>query len=151
SRLRCTPPLHVGDAKAVKSPASIAAVGTYARLSVGLTRVFVPWYPAKKNSNASPRNWLVPDLVTALTAAPECMPFCAVRALVSARNSCSASGNGSGRFRLSYGLLCVAPSRLYATPKASPPPTEKALPPCAPPMLLLVALFNGCGTTAGRN
>ena len=41
-RLRCTPALQAGEAKAVKSPASIAAVGTNARLSVGLTVVFVP-------------------------------------------------------------------------------------------------------------
>ena len=37
------PALQAGEANAVKSPASIAAVGTNARLSVGLTRVFVPW------------------------------------------------------------------------------------------------------------
>src|SRR5215510_14695398 len=48
-RFRCTPALHAGDAKVVKSPASIAAVGTNARLSDGLTVSFVPWYPKKKN------------------------------------------------------------------------------------------------------
>ncbi len=42
-RVRCTPALHAGEAKAVKSPASIAAVGTNALLSVGFTVVFVPW------------------------------------------------------------------------------------------------------------
>ena len=45
------------------------------------------------------------DLVAALTDAPEWKPFCAFCALVSTRNSCSASGNGSGRLKLSYGLL----------------------------------------------
>ena len=48
---------------------------------------------------------LVPDLVTALTEAPECIPLFAFVELVSTRNSCIASGNGSGRLRLSYGLL----------------------------------------------
>ena len=33
---------------------------------------------------------LVPDLVTAFTDAPECMPLCADRPLVATRNSCSA-------------------------------------------------------------
>src|SRR5262245_45239454 len=42
SRLRCTPALHAGEANVVKSPASMAAVGTNARLSVGFTRVLVP-------------------------------------------------------------------------------------------------------------
>ena len=42
-RVICRPLLHAGEVYAVKSPASMAAVGTYARLSVGTTRVFVPW------------------------------------------------------------------------------------------------------------
>jgi len=46
----------------------------------------------------------------AFTDALECTPLLAVVELVSRRNSCSASGNGSGRLRLSYGLLCIAPS-----------------------------------------
>ena len=53
---------------------------------------------------------LVPDLVTALTAAAPCIPFCADRPLVATRNSCSASGKGSGRFVLLCGLLWDAPS-----------------------------------------
>jgi hypothetical protein len=52
----------------------------------------------------------VPDLVTAFTVAPECVPFSAERPLVATRNSCSASGKGNGRFRLSYVSLCIAPS-----------------------------------------
>ncbi len=79
------------------------------------------------------------------------MPFCAVSALVSAWNSCSASGNGSGRFRLSYGLLCIAPSSTYDTPNDRPPASEYAWPPLLPPMLRLVAFSAGCGTAAGRN
>ena len=55
---------------------------------------------------------LVPDLVTALTEAPEWTPFCADRPLVATLNSCSASGNGSGRFALFCGLLCMAPSSM---------------------------------------
>ena len=46
----CRPALQAGEANAVKSPASMAAVGTNAGLSEGSCRVFVPWYPAKKNS-----------------------------------------------------------------------------------------------------
>jgi hypothetical protein len=57
------------------------------------------------NSNALPWKLFVPDLVTALTDAPECMPFCAERPLVATLNSCSASGNGSGRFALFCGSL----------------------------------------------
>ncbi len=42
-RVTAVPLLHAADAYAVKSPASIAAVGTNALLSVGFTRVLVPW------------------------------------------------------------------------------------------------------------
>ena len=42
-RFLAVPALHAAEANAVKSPASIAAVGTNARLSVGTTRVLVPW------------------------------------------------------------------------------------------------------------
>ena len=59
-----------------------------------------------------PENRLVPDFVTALTAAADWNPFCAERPLVATRNSWSASGNGSGRLTFSCGLLCVAPSRM---------------------------------------
>src|SRR5262249_36836148 len=44
------PALHVGDAKAVKSPASIAAVGTYFLMAAGSCRSVVPCYPPKKNN-----------------------------------------------------------------------------------------------------
>ena len=71
------------------------------------------------------------------------MPFCAVSALVSALNSRSASGNGSGRFRLSYGLLCVAPSSTNDTPNDKPPASEYAWPPLLPPMLRLVGVQRG--------
>jgi hypothetical protein len=57
------------------------------------------WF--RQNSKRSPWNRFVPDLVTALTEAPECMPLLALVELVSTRNSCMASGNGNGRFRLS--------------------------------------------------
>src|SRR5262245_58133880 len=46
---------------------------------------------------------LVPDFVTELTVAPECIPCSAFIALVSTRNSCSASGNGRGRFKFRRG------------------------------------------------
>ena len=46
----CRPTLHKGEAKAVKSPASIAAVGMYDCLLAGSCRVIVPWKPAKKKS-----------------------------------------------------------------------------------------------------
>ncbi len=65
---------------------------------------------SRRNSNAFPEKRLVPDFVTALTDAPECTPFCAERPLVATQNSCSASGNGSGRFVFCCGLLCTAPS-----------------------------------------
>jgi hypothetical protein len=55
----------------------------------------------RTNSKRSPWKALVPDFVTAFTAALECTPLLAVVELVSSRNSCRASGNGSGRFRLS--------------------------------------------------
>ena len=55
---------------------------------------------SRLNSNRLPENRLVPDFVTALTDAPECMPFCAVRPLVATRNSCSASGNGQRQVRV---------------------------------------------------
>jgi len=37
-RFTCRPALHAGEANAVKSPASIAAVGTCAIWSAGITR-----------------------------------------------------------------------------------------------------------------
>src|SRR5207248_6307590 len=37
------PPLQAAEAKAVKSPASIAAVGTYAVVLAGVWRIVVPW------------------------------------------------------------------------------------------------------------
>ena len=37
------PPLHAGEANAVKSPASIAGVGTRLVRSAGTCRRFVPW------------------------------------------------------------------------------------------------------------
>jgi hypothetical protein len=40
-----------------------------------------------QNSKAFPENRLVPDLVTALTAAADLKPFCAERPLVATRNS----------------------------------------------------------------
>jgi hypothetical protein len=43
----------------------------------------------------------VPDLVTAFTDAAECIPLAAACPLVATLNSCSASGNGNGRFVLS--------------------------------------------------
>ena len=52
----------------------------------------------------------VPDLVTALTDAPDLTPFSAERPLVATWNSWSASGNGSGRLALLCGLLCSASS-----------------------------------------
>jgi hypothetical protein len=46
----CRPTLHAGEAKSVKSPASIAAVGTNASLSGGSERIVPFWYAPKKNS-----------------------------------------------------------------------------------------------------
>ncbi len=83
---------------------------------------------SRRNSKALPWSVLVPDFVTALTEAPACIPFCAERPLVATLNSCSASGNGSGRFRLVFGSLCMAPSRRYDTPYEMPPATEMADP-----------------------
>ena len=70
-----------------------------------------------------PCSTFVPDFVTAFTVPPECTPFSAESPLVATRNSCSASGNGNGMLRLSYGLLCEAPSRRYATPNGRLPAT----------------------------
>src|SRR3990172_8143972 len=61
----CRPELHAGEAAAVKSPATICAVGTYLMLSLGDERLSVPWWPPKKKSlfcaigppNVPP-NWL---------------------------------------------------------------------------------------------
>src|SRR5215216_5267105 len=86
----------------------------------------------RQNSKPPPWNRLVPDLVTPLTDAPECTPVDAPSAPVSTRNSCSASGNGSGRLRLSYGLLCIAPSSTYAVPVDNPPATAISTPPELP-------------------
>src|SRR5215510_10518015 len=59
------PPLQSADAKSLKSPRSIASVGTNAILLWGLWCWFVPWYPPKKNSlsctigpPAVPPHWL---------------------------------------------------------------------------------------------
>jgi hypothetical protein len=78
---------------------------TGAYTSVALNRL------SRRNSKTLPWKLLVPERVTALTDAPECIPFCAERPLVATLNSCSASGNGNGMFVLSYGSLCIAPSR----------------------------------------
>ena len=42
-RATCRPPLHCGDVKVVKSPASIAGVGTKAMFDAGRWRIGVPW------------------------------------------------------------------------------------------------------------
>ena len=65
---------------------------------------------SRTNSNALPENRFVPDLVTALTAAPECTPFCALNPLVATLNSCSASGNGNGLLTLLNASLLSPPS-----------------------------------------
>src|SRR6266853_5710332 len=44
------PPLQFGPATALKSPLSMAWVGTKLKLPVGSERTAVPWYPAKKKS-----------------------------------------------------------------------------------------------------
>src|SRR2546426_11583487 len=49
-RLRCVPPLHAGEANAVKSPSSIACVGTKLIDVGGLLFSSRPWYPLKTNS-----------------------------------------------------------------------------------------------------
>src|SRR5262245_5761779 len=49
-KVRCTPPLHAGDAKAVQSPAIIAGVGINDCVFAASDRRVVPWYPPKKNS-----------------------------------------------------------------------------------------------------
>ena len=51
------------------------------------------------------------------------------RPLVATRNSCSASGNGSGRPPAFCRSLCIAPSSRYATPNETPPATEMFTPP----------------------
>ena len=43
-------------------------------------------------------------------------------------------------FELSNGLLCIAPSRLYETPKPTPPATEIVTLPGIPPMPNIVGL-----------
>ena len=63
----------------------------------------------------------MPALVTTLTVPLPCRPFCAFCELVSTLNSCSASGNGSGRLRPSSTLLCMAPSSKYDTANGWPP------------------------------
>src|SRR5439155_17471546 len=68
----------------------------------------------------------------------------ALSALVATLNSCSASGNGSGRFALSYGLLCVAPSSRYATPDDCPPAIEISFPPCMLRLDEMPAVPSGC-------
>ena len=61
----CRPPLQAGEATVVKSPASIAGVGTRAMLAAGCWRTVVPWKAPKKNSlfctigpPSVPPNWL---------------------------------------------------------------------------------------------
>src|SRR5439155_853006 len=49
--------------------------------------------------------------------------------LVLSRNSCSASGNGSGMFCPNHVSRCEAPSREYCTLKDVPPATEIWTPP----------------------
>jgi hypothetical protein len=39
----CCPPLHAGEANVVKSPASMAGVGTHAMFAAGCWRTVVPW------------------------------------------------------------------------------------------------------------
>src|SRR5882762_5079664 len=80
--------------------------------------------PFLRNSNASPWRLFVPDFVTTFTLADACTPYCAGRVLDSTLNSCKASGNGNGRFRLLYASLCATPSKLYAVQFEIPPATE---------------------------
>src|SRR5438876_6611688 len=61
----CRPALQAGEVIAVKSPATVAAVGTKAMLFAGSWRRVVPWYPPKKNNlffmigpPKVPPNWL---------------------------------------------------------------------------------------------
>jgi hypothetical protein len=42
-RVTCRPPWHCGDVNVVKSPASIAGVGTKAMFDAGRWRTGVPW------------------------------------------------------------------------------------------------------------
>ena len=42
-RVICRPPLQAGEANVVKSPASIAAVGTFVIVLAGSCRMVVPW------------------------------------------------------------------------------------------------------------
>src|SRR5688500_1731991 len=89
---------------------------------------------SRRNSKRVPWSTFVPDFVTTFTEPPECTPLSAERPLVATRNSCIASGNGSGMLRLSYGLLCGAPSRRYVTPNGRLPATPVYV---EPGMLLL--------------
>ena len=102
--------------------------------------------PLRKNSKASPWNELVPDLVTALTAAAVRPPSEASCVLVLSRNSCSASGNGSGMFCPNHVSRCEAPSREYCTLKDVPPATEIWTPP-----FIVYAGATFCTTAAPPN
>ena len=55
-------------------------------------RAFSFWF--RRNSQALPCNWLVPDFVTTLNTAPALRPYSAVKLFVSTFTSCSASGGG---------------------------------------------------------
>src|ERR1035441_3901352 len=85
----------------------------------------------------SPWRALEPDLVTMLTTPPGCNPYCAGRPLACRLNSCTASGNGMGRFTLLKASLLSPPSSRKLTPLAALPATEYAPEPLDPWMFLL--------------
>ena len=80
----------------------------------------------RKNSKRSPWNRFVPDLVTALTDAPECMPFLAVVALVSTRNSCSASGKRQRQVQVVVRVVVRGAVEQIRHAEGLPPATEYA-------------------------
>src|SRR5438105_14500992 len=49
-KLICRPPLHAGEANAVKSPVSMAGVATHEIVSDGSSRTVVPRHPPKKHN-----------------------------------------------------------------------------------------------------
>ena len=83
----CRPPLHAGDVNAVKSPASIAGVGTHAMFDGGLLRIGVRLIRAEEEEP-------VPQDRTAQRA-PELVPLEAV--VIPLRHRDQSTQTGSSR------------------------------------------------------
>ena len=92
----------------------------------------------------------MPDLVTALTAAPECIPFCAVSALVSAWNSCKRVGERQRKVQVVARVVVHRAVEHVGHAERQPAGQRVRLPAVAAAHRCCSRSTCTCGTDAGR-